>query len=148
MTFKESLDYGTEVEKEILSYLQKSYPSANKIEGKFKPFDIYIPETDTKIEIKTDVKSIETNNYVVEIEMYNKPSGLLSTKADWWILTDKEQMIWIKPLTLLHTIIKHNLKWVTFTGNGDNHPKKAYLIKKELLVSAAEKINNYPNIKL
>jgi hypothetical protein len=34
MTFKESLDYGTEVEKEILLYLQKTYPSANKIEGK------------------------------------------------------------------------------------------------------------------
>jgi len=141
--FNESLAYGEEVELEVVKKLQKTHPSTVKIPGKFSQYDIFVPETDTKIEVKTDRKSIYTGNYVVEIEMYDKPSGLLTTKADWWIFTDKVDMIWITPTKLIQTIILNNLQWVTFYGKGDTQSKKAYLIKKELLYKSSNKIQPY-----
>ena len=74
--FKEALYHGNTVEKIFLNRLQKKYPKAMLISGCFKDFDIYVPETDTKYEIKSDIKSNETGNYLIEVEHYGKPNFL------------------------------------------------------------------------
>ena len=33
------------------------------MQGKFKPYDIYVPENDIKVEVKKDIGSKETPNY-------------------------------------------------------------------------------------
>ena len=62
--FDTSLSNGQLVEKLFLTKLKGKYPKSILIEGSFKDFDIYVPEIDTKYEVKSDIKSNETGNYL------------------------------------------------------------------------------------
>ena len=41
-----------------------------------------------KYEVKCEPSSISTNNYFIEFFAYNKPSGISTTKADYYIFSD------------------------------------------------------------
>tara|TARA_R110000822_G_scaffold79949_3_gene190819 strand:- start:1232 stop:1675 length:444 start_codon:yes stop_codon:yes gene_type:complete len=138
-SFSKDLAAGVSVEISILNKIQSKYPKAVRLEGKIKPYDIYVPETNIYIEIKSDKKSLETGNIVVEVEMFNKPSGLNSTKSDIWIFYTGREYICIKPSRIWECLSRNMLSPVEFVGNGDSQPKKAYLIKKELLKKYAIK---------
>ena len=138
-SFDKDLAAGVSVEISILNKIQSKYPMAVRLEGKIKPYDIYVPETNIYIEIKSDKKSLETGNIVVEVEMFNKPSGLNSTKSDIWIFYTGREYICIKPNRIWECLSRNMLSPVEFIGNGDSQPKKAYLIKKELLKKYAIK---------
>ena len=131
MTFKDDLQYGKDVESKVLSMIKKKYPLAFMIEGKFSPYDIFIPETSTSVEVKSDQKSKYTGNLVIEVSMYNKPSALMTTLADYWVIWTGDEYIWIRPDDLKKMIILEDLPQRTFVGNGDTEPKSAYLPKVE-----------------
>jgi hypothetical protein len=133
MEFKEALIDGVEYEMIVLNLIKEKYPSAYKIEGYFKEYDIYVPENDIKIEVKLDKKSIVTGNLVVEIEMFNKPSALFTTKSDFWVFCDGIELMWISPSSIKDIIIWNGLKAVTFIGNGDTQKKRAVLVPKDLI---------------
>ena len=83
--FQKDLALGQKIEQRILSVIQKKYPCSVLIPGKFKEYDIFIPENNLKVEVKVDYKSQETGNILIELFMFGKPSALLSTKADYWV---------------------------------------------------------------
>ena len=58
--FSDSLQAGQELEDLVLDLLRKDYPSSVRIPGKFKPYDIFVPEKNVKIEVKQDKKSLHT----------------------------------------------------------------------------------------
>ncbi len=133
--FNESLSTGLKIEEQVLNILRKKYKSATIIHA-FKGYDIWIPEINKAVEVKQDYKSKYTGNIVVEIEMFGKPSGLLSTTADYWVFSDKEDSFIAIPVKkIFHCIMLNQLKYTEFIGKGDTHPKKAYLIDRELLFS-------------
>ena len=86
MKFEEALIDGKKSEEIVLNIVQKKYPKAFIKSGYHKEYDIEIPEIDQTIEVKKDFKSQETGNIVVEIEMNGKPSALLTTTANWWVI--------------------------------------------------------------
>jgi len=129
--FQEALQQGQIVEKVFLNKLRKKYPKSLLIEGSFKDFDIYVPETDTKYEVKSDMKSNHTGNYLIEVEHYNKPSALITTKADYWILYDEKHWVCVKPNDLKNLILLNGYKQVKTIGNGDTQYKLCYLIPKK-----------------
>ena len=43
-TFQTDLQVGKDVEKKVLEMIQNKYPKAFVIDGKFSPYDIFIPE--------------------------------------------------------------------------------------------------------
>lgn len=134
-SFYDSLETGASVEEQVLNILRKKYKSASLINA-YKGYDIWIPELHKSVEVKQDYKSKYTDNIVVEIEMFNKPSGLLATTADYWVFSDKEDSFVAIPVKkIFQCIMLNNLQYKEFVGKGDTHPKKAYLIKKELLFS-------------
>ena len=69
------------------------------------------------------------------------PSGLSTTKSDYWVFDDGEIYIWITPNTLRQVI--KPFKPVKFIGNGDNKEKLAYLIKKDIIKRNALKVDKY-----
>ena len=79
-TFKESLETGSRVEKLVLDRVRENDPFALLIRGKFPKFDIYCPSSNTRIEVKSDLQSNHTNNFLIEVYMYSKPSALLITE--------------------------------------------------------------------
>ena len=129
--FDTSLRDGKIVEKLFLIKLQGKYPKSIIIEGNFKDFDIYTPEIDTKYEVKADIKSNETGNYLIEVEHYGEPSALLTTKADYWVLYDENNWVITKPNKIKDLILLRGYKQTKTTGSGDTHHKLCYLIEKE-----------------
>tara|TARA_R100001594_G_scaffold17047_5_gene34906 strand:+ start:654 stop:1088 length:435 start_codon:yes stop_codon:yes gene_type:complete len=133
LTFKRDLDKGLTIEEEVLSLIKNRYPSATQIDGYCPSYDIWIPEISKSVEVKSDEKSLETGNFVIEIEMFGKPSGLLKSKADYWVIFDGINFLWTTPTKIFECILLNKINYVSFIGNGDSQRKKAILIKKELL---------------
>jgi hypothetical protein len=133
--FQESLSIGLKIEEQVLQKLQVKYKSATIVTA-YKGYDIWIPEIHKSVEVKQDYKSKHTGNIVVEIEMYGKPSGLLTSTADFWVFSPaSEEFISIKTKRIFECILMNNLKQHSFVGKGDTVSKTAYLIEKDLLFS-------------
>ena len=75
-TFKRDLKRGKHHEKIILDVIKAKYKKAYIKQGYYKEYDIYVPEKDFGVEVKSDEKSKYTNNIVIEIEFNSKPSAL------------------------------------------------------------------------
>ena len=132
-TFHRDLKRGKQHEDVILKLIQKKYPMAYIMEGYFKEYDIWIPEINKSVEVKSDEKSKYTGNIVIEVEFNGKPSALSTTKADWWVIYDGQAYVWFTPKRINECITGNNLRVATFIGKGDTKEKKAFLIKKDLL---------------
>ena len=139
--FKNDLAIGHKSEDAVCAKIKKKYPRAHVMEGYCKGYDIYVPETKKKVEVKQDKKSNFTGNIVVEIEFDGKPSALSTTESDYWVFDDGEIYMWITPDTLRQIVLPMHA--VTFTGNGDNKSKRAYLVKKDIIIKHALKVDKY-----
>ena len=138
-TFKEDLSIGLKIEQQVLDIIRKKYPSASSI-NKYKGYDIWIPEIQKGVEVKYDGKSKYTNNIVIEIEMFDKPSALLTSEADYWIFYDGYKFIMIEKMYIYYAIFMAKLKYAEFVGKGDTASKKAFLIKKDDLFKYGKEI--------
>jgi len=132
-TFKRDLAVGKYHENYVLNIIKSKYNQAYIIDGYFKDYDIYVPELNFGVEVKSDKKSKYTNNIVIEIEFNSKPSALSTTKAKYWVIYDGYKYKWFLTERIKECIKENNLKYCEFTGKGDTKSKKAYLINKELL---------------
>lgn len=137
-TFKRDLNRGKFHENYILSVVKKKYNKAYIKDGYYKEYDIFVPELNIGIEVKSDEKSKYTNNLVIEIEFNNKPSALSTTTAKYWVIYDGIEYNWFITENIKKCILENNLKYVEFIGKGDTKSKKAYLIKKEMLYKYKE----------
>ena len=131
--FEADLKVGKIYEKIVLEKIHKKYPKAYIQKGYCKEWDIYIPELQIGVEVKSDKKSMHTGNIVIEIEFNNKPSALSTTKAEWWVIYDGIDYNWFTINNIKKCIKDNNLRYATFIGRGDTKQKKAYLIIKEIL---------------
>lgn len=138
-SFHSDLAAGLLVENIVLKMLQKKYPCATMVTA-YKGYDIWVPETHKGIEVKYDPMSNQTGNFVIEVEFNGKPSALLTTTADYWIIYDDRCYAWIKPRRLFECVILNELPLREFVGDGDSVAKRAYLVKKELLYMYADSI--------
>ena len=53
-TFLRDLSRGEKIEITLLEIIQKKYPKAHKIDGYFKDYDLFVPEVNKSIEVKSD----------------------------------------------------------------------------------------------
>ena len=141
MKFNESLSSGKQSENIILKMVQNKYPKAYIKEGYHKEYDIMIPEINKTIEVKKDFKSQYTGNVVIEMEMNNRPSGLQTTTADWWVFhLDETEIVWITLERLKEMVEFEGYNLVEFIGEGDEISKQAYLVPKKDLYMYSNKI--------
>lgn len=140
--FQLDLERGVSVENKVIDLIREKYPCACRILGDFKDYDIWIPEISAGIEVKYDPRSNETNNFVIEIESRDSLSGLLTTKAKFWVLYDDNAFCVIKPSEIIKCIFLNKLTYSEFFCSGDNFKKKAFFIKKEMLSKYASKVLN------
>ena len=73
--------------------------------------------------------------------MNNRPSGLETSTADWWVfhLNDIE-LVWIKLKRLKELVKSEDYNLVEFIGKGDTISKLAYLVKKKDIYLWSNKI--------
>ena len=139
--FNNCLHMGKSAEDMVCGKIKKKYPKAHVIQGYCKGYDIFVPETNMKIEVKQDKKSNFTGNIVIEIEFNGRPSALSTTEAHYWVFDDGEKYMWITP-DILRQIIEP-MRPVSFVGNGDNKSKLAYLVKKDIIINNCLKVDKY-----
>lgn len=132
-TFKRDLQAGKEIENAVLQVIRRKYPQAKIIDGYCKEWDIFIPELQIGVEVKSDQKSQHTGNIVIEVEFNGSPSALSTTKAKYWVIYDGIDYNWFTVDAIKNCIKDNNLTPAQFIGRGDTSSKKAYLIKKTLL---------------
>lgn len=93
--------------------------------------------SDKKIEVKTDKKWTKTGNIAVEIESRNKPSGLSTTKADYWAFilwqTKQKPTIILIPIDRLQTITGYYQRKKKVVMGGDANTSKLVLIPLDVL---------------
>jgi len=134
LNFKEALVYSDDKEDQFLDRLKNYYPFAMKIPGAFKQYDFFVPGSDIKIELKTDIISNKTGNFVIETFHYGKPSGITTTTADYWVFDDGDSYYWITPAEIKDIILIHGIRQSRFIGEGDAVEKRAYLVSKGLII--------------
>ena len=92
--FEKDLQNGKEYEKKALLHIQKKYPKAHIIDGYCLDWDIYIPELEIGVEVKSDAQYQATGNFYVEYFCNGKPSGISKTKEKiYYIYLDKRYII-------------------------------------------------------
>lgn len=133
--FKKDLTTGQKLENFLCTRLQKRYPLTHVSTGSFKDYDINIPEINTTLECKTDLKSKETGNIAIEFQDRGKPSGIQATKATHWVyrLWSNQHDDWIFVFSKVENWRKicDNRKWVR---GGDGFLARMYLIPvKEII---------------
>jgi hypothetical protein len=125
------------VEQLVLDRIKEKFKSACLVPA-YKGYDIWVPEINAGVEVKYDPMSKKTGNIVVEYEMNNKDSALMTTEAKWWVFYDDEKFVWITPKKIIKCIFDNKLRYVEFVGRGDTKAKKAFLIPKDVLYCYGE----------
>jgi hypothetical protein len=144
MKFPKSLKEGEKSERLVMEMVEQKGLKPIKIVGAFKPYDFVIAETLQTFEVKRDWKSKETGNVVVEVQMPpGNDSGLITTRADYWVFHLPDCFLFIRPNEIKSVIFRERLRSCVFIGEGDDVPKLAYLVKRELLEARADKIKRW-----
>ena len=124
--FVKDLENGKVYEKKALELIQKKYPKAFIQDGYFLEWDIYIPELDMGVEVKSDAQYKKTGNFYVEYECNGKPSGIAATKAkQYYIYLDK---LYILKTEELKDKCRKYLNTKRDKKGGDNMASKGIII--------------------
>ena len=89
-SWKESLKIGESFEAFVMSRIFKGIgvnSIKNDVKAKLKLYDITL-ENGLTIECKCDERAEETRNICIETHCDGKESGILTTSADFWIVSD------------------------------------------------------------
>lgn len=136
LDFKSDLKLGNEGEKIVVNFLvSNGHKFVNSNNDNQYDVKMLINGKEKTYEIKTDVKVaplFDTGNIFIEYESRNKPSGILTTKADWFVTYFpflKE--IWFIKTKKLKKLITEN-KFPIFSNAGDiGSATHGYLIKRK-----------------
>lgn len=134
MSFWSDLRKGNETEIRIsFLYENNGYTRVEKRDdGKY---DLLLQKDDIlkSFEVKTDfyVKSDKDENIFVEFEYKNRPSGISTTEADWWVnyfYNLKE--IWYITTEDLRNLIEEYTFLTTYQSGDDGSNTRGYLIPR------------------
>ena len=136
-TFKPLLDIGQHFEQLAISRILKYYnynPSIQVIRDNTNEYDIDI--NNIKYEIKTDIKAVQTSNIFVEFVCNAKPSGIITTKANYYIFVipySAPMYILIDVLELEFLISTQQFERI-FQPNMYNNFTGGYIFKVETVI--------------
>lgn len=98
-SWKEALAIGEKFEKFVMhDILAKTgfMSIKNDVKANFKYYDIDVSKLNLTIECKCDERAEETRNICIETHSDGEESGIIATKADYWMITDNVQGFLIK----------------------------------------------------
>lgn len=102
-----------------------------------KDYDIMLKHGDVNkyYEVKCDKLMFKTGNICIEYECYNKPSGITTSKSDYYVyfelLPDDKHNVYIIPTKKIKKRIAEN-KYKKSINGGDYKKSKFYLFDKNI----------------
>ena len=133
--FRRDLERGQTYELKALELLE--YDSYERPEGKFSDYDIKTCKDGkyTKYEVKADFSAKRTGNLGIEFYCNGKPSGVSTTKADFWLHFDVDEpnySCYIMPVKELKKHIVDNPDYKRCRGGDFNRSQLVCIPKKNL----------------
>ncbi|HEV3006375.1 MAG TPA: hypothetical protein VGX78_18030 [Pirellulales bacterium] len=64
----------------------------------------------TKIEVKHDLAAPATGHVAIEVESRGRPSGIVTSQADYWVLVFAEQAVVVRTSTLRERVLAGGLR--------------------------------------
>jgi len=140
--FNKDLKFGNKGEKVVALYMAiNGMTIVSDESGDNKDYDIvmYSPKSDKNLymEVKTDNyvdNENDTGNIAIEIRYRDKPSGISTTKADWWVYYMPEislNNLWMMECDKLKRFIKENIQDLKVVKGGDNNWSELVLIPRK-----------------
>lgn len=86
--FQKNLAHGQKGEVAVANFLTKKGYTLNHYNNDFR-YDISMTNKNGQeklFEVKEDDRSIATSNFYFEIESYSKPSGILTSQSNYWVV--------------------------------------------------------------
>ena len=124
----QDLPIGTKFEDAIVKYLKdKENLSSNRILGCHPGYDIEVEEIKKTLECKYDRMSKKTGNIAIEYQCYGKPSGISSTKADFWVIAYFHKNKWCKGFIQVN-VLREACKGLRSVKGGDDFASFMYLM--------------------
>lgn len=105
-SWKESLEIGENFEKFVMDDIKTKLGLnviKNEVAIKYKLYDLTL-ENNITIECKCDERAEKTKNICIETHCEGNESGILTTTADYWMITDNVQGYLIKTSELRRCI--------------------------------------------
>lgn len=137
MDFQSSLIEWKKAEDNILARTKLKYPLAYLEEWYYKEWDMFIPEKNIGVEIKYDMRLKQTGNFLFECTCDGKPSGISTTKAQWWVIVDIDFTAhYILLDDIFETICRNAIGIISFDWEINNWipiPMTWYLVPKTIL---------------
>ena len=127
--FRKDLQFGNEYEVKSLKYLDydEVVPAPKR---RFSDYDFYTIKDGIRInyEVKADRLSHFTKNFAIEFKCNNKPSGISTTKSNFYMyhIVELEKCYKI-PTSVIKDMIKNKI-YKRIVNGGDGHRSKMYLI--------------------
>jgi len=124
--FKKDIVLGHKGEDKVLTTIQKVYPLSKRVEG-YNPFyDIEIPEINKTLEVKNDLRAVDTGNLAIECFKKNgDPSGIMISQADFWVICVGEKMLLMGKDRLKEYVQNSNFRTV---WGGDRNATQMMLV--------------------
>ncbi|PIY10223.1 MAG: hypothetical protein COZ18_06480 [Flexibacter sp. CG_4_10_14_3_um_filter_32_15] len=140
--FDKDLIDGLDAENSVKSLLKKKYKVSDDdiVSSTTKEFDIKIKSLNLTFEVKNDLMAEKTGNIAIEFESRGKPSGVSTTKADYWVYKFSNMFYIIERTVLVNELVnKGNYSRIVNGGDyGSN--TMMYLVKVEAFKSWGEKL--------
>lgn len=133
--FENDLEIGRKRERELASILLTSNKPIDKIEfappKKFYDWDLKITSLgrETTYEVKQDFKGQYTGNVALEYECDGKPSGISTSKSDYYVICPREWEFYFQSRPVL--LSKLMEAWFKGVMWGDGNKSKMFLITPE-----------------
>ena len=134
MSFYKDLKFGLKYELEFLKYI--NYDTYKQSKGIFKDYDLITTKDNiiTTYEIKCDRIAYKTNNLCIEYECNSKPSGIETTKSNFYgyfIIKNNFHDVYIIPTDYIKQSIKDK-KYKKDMSGGDGKKSKFYLFSLDI----------------
>lgn len=140
--FNKDLEDGHRAEEEVLTKLAAYFHVKKEDIKRYdnKDFDLKISSLRLSFEVKNDLMAAQTGNIAIEYESRGKPSGLASSKADFWVYKFAGSL-WVVPTKLLRKKLfgeKRYYRKVTGGDKGSN--TKMFLVKTKAFKTWGHKL--------
>ena len=124
-SWEEFYEVGVQYENIFCQFLDRYNFEPCPAIGYHKEWDIKSKTYQTTFEVKFDGKSKLTSRWAIEVA-FQKPSGLSTTKATFWIFTNGDEWFYISTADLRN--VCQSIAPSTLTGKGDTKPKTVIFI--------------------
>ena len=136
--FLKDLEMGKFYEKKAQEHLYKKFNRITIKECNNYKYDFKCNQN-YKYEVKADKCSNYTNNFFIEILSYNNPSGIQTTHADYYIITDTNKYYLIE-VDILKKLISElgDTKKLVYTKDKSS---LGYIINKNVIINLSIILN-------